>query len=167
MAEGSYPPKERVNIVYKPATGGAKEEVELPFKIIAMGDYTLKPDTTPLGERKPQNVNKDTFNGVMREQNLGLTMTVPNRLSENEKDTELSVHLRLESLKDFEPGRVIEQIPELAKLLELRQALSALKGPLGNMPAFRKAIQDILKDETARSRLLRELNVENVEEEAN
>ena len=29
--EGSVAPKERVNIVYKPATGGAQAEVELPL----------------------------------------------------------------------------------------------------------------------------------------
>ena len=29
---GSVAPKERVNIVYKPATGGAQAEIELPMK---------------------------------------------------------------------------------------------------------------------------------------
>ena len=30
--EGTVAPKERVNIVYRPATGDAQEEVELPLK---------------------------------------------------------------------------------------------------------------------------------------
>ena len=34
--EGSIAPKERVNIVYRPATGDAKEEVELPLKVLVM-----------------------------------------------------------------------------------------------------------------------------------
>ena len=42
--EGSVAPKERVNIVYKPATGDAKEEVELPLKMLMIGDYTGRPD---------------------------------------------------------------------------------------------------------------------------
>ncbi len=33
----------------------------------------------------------------------------------------------------------------MTKLLELREALVALKGPLGNVPAFRKAIQSVLE----------------------
>jgi len=45
--EGSVAPKERVNIVYKPATGGAQEEVELPLKLMMLGDYTLRADDTP------------------------------------------------------------------------------------------------------------------------
>ena len=36
--EGSVAPKERVNIIYKPATGNAQEEVELPLKILMVGD---------------------------------------------------------------------------------------------------------------------------------
>ena len=32
--EGSVAPRERVNIVYKPATGDAQEEKELPLKLL-------------------------------------------------------------------------------------------------------------------------------------
>jgi bis(5'-nucleosyl)-tetraphosphatase (symmetrical) len=49
--EGSVAPKERVNIVYKPATGNAQEEVELPLKIMMLGDYTQRSDAT-LPEKK-------------------------------------------------------------------------------------------------------------------
>ncbi len=38
--DGSVAPKERVNIVYRPATGDAQAEVELPLKLLVMGDYT-------------------------------------------------------------------------------------------------------------------------------
>jgi type VI secretion system protein ImpB len=39
----------------------------------------------------------------------------------------------------------------------LRTALTALKGPLGNVPAFRKKLTDILKDDDAREKLIQEL----------
>ena len=42
--EGSVAPKERVNIVYRPATGDAKEEIELPLKLLVIGDFTQRPD---------------------------------------------------------------------------------------------------------------------------
>ena len=67
---------------------------------------------------------------------------------------------KFDTLKDFEPEQVVNQVPELRKLLELRQALMALKGPLGNVPAFRKAIQGILDDEGAKSQLLAELGLD-------
>ena len=46
--EGSVAPKERINIKYSPSTGDAQEEVELPLKMMMMGDYTLRADDTPL-----------------------------------------------------------------------------------------------------------------------
>ena len=83
-------------------------------------------------------------------------MGVPNKLEE-EAEGDLAVNLNIESMKDFTPEAVAEQIPELKALLELREALSALKGPLGNVPAFRKKIQELVTDEDARNKLLAEL----------
>ena len=157
--EGSVAPKERVNIVYKPATGDAQEEIELPLKLMMLGDYTLRTDDRPLEDRKPINVDKDNFNEVMRKQDLSLDMNVANKLSGEEND-EMPVSLKFGSLKDFQPENVARQVPELSKILEVREALTALKGPLGNVPAVRKMIQSALTDEDARDKLLKELNID-------
>jgi type VI secretion system protein ImpB len=156
--EGSVAPKERVNIVYKPATGNAQEEVELPLKILMMGDYTGRPDSTPVEERKAINVDKDNFNDVMGKQNLSLSANVADKLSET-PGGEMSVTLKFSSLADFGPEGLVNQVPELRKLLELRSALSALKGPLGNIPAFKKKIQGLLGNAEARQKLMGELGV--------
>ena len=157
--EGSVAPKERINIVYKPATGDAQEEIELPMKQLIMGDFTFRPDARSLEDRKPINVDKDNFNEVMRKQDLGVSFSVPNRLSDQEGD-ELPVSLRLETLADFGPESVARQVPELKKLTDLRDALTALKGPLGNVPGFRKKMQELLQDDEARERLIKELGME-------
>ncbi len=157
--EASVAPRERVNIVYRPATGDAQEEVELPLKLLVMGDFTGKPDDRPLEEREPINIDKDNFDEVLKAQGIGLNITVPNKIS-GEPDDEMSVDLTFESMKDFNPEEVAKKVPELNKLLELREALTALKGPLSNIPAFRKKIQELVKDETARERLLKELGLE-------
>lgn len=157
--EGSVAPKERVNIVYKPATGNAKEEIELPLKLMMVGDYTLRNDDTEIQDREAVNVNKDNFNDVMANQRLNLQITVPNKLSGEEGD-EMSLKLDVNSLRDFEPENVVRQVPELAKLLELREALTFLKGPLGNVPAFRKQIESLLGDDDSRQKLMAELGIE-------
>jgi type VI secretion system protein ImpB len=157
--EQSVAPKERVNITYKPATGNAKEDVELPLKLLMLGDYTGRPDPRPLEDRKPINVDKDNFQKVMSEQKLSLSMNVKNRLSENEDD-DLTVNLKFRRLSDMEPEAIANQIPELKKLLDLRAALTALKGPLGNEKAFRNKIQQILSDPAQRNRLVTELGLQ-------
>ncbi|HHM04778.1 MAG TPA: type VI secretion system contractile sheath small subunit [Gammaproteobacteria bacterium] len=156
--DGSIAPKERVNIVYKPATGDAQSEVELPLKLMMIGDYTQRADDTPVEERKPVSVDKDNFNDVMRSMQLSIDINCPNRLS-GEEGEELAMSLRFESLKDFDPENVLKQVPELNQLLELRQALVALKGPLGNVPAFRKKIEATLSDEGAKEKLMSELGI--------
>ena len=78
--EGSVAPKERVNIVYKPATGGAQAEIELPLKMMMLGDFTTRADATPLEERKTVQVDKDNFNDVMSQHKLGRHFNVPDKL---------------------------------------------------------------------------------------
>jgi len=156
--EASVAPKERVNITYKPATGDAKEERELPLKILSMGDFTGRADDRTIEERKPVNVDKDNFNDVMEAHKLALDLTVADKLS-GEDDAEMAVSLKFDTLKDFGPERIAEQVPELRQLLQLRSALNALKGPLGNLPSFRKKLQGLLGDEEARKRLMDELGI--------
>jgi type VI secretion system protein ImpB len=156
--EGSVAPKERVNIVYKSATGDAQEEVELPLKILMVGDYMGRQDNRPVEERKPINIDKSNFSKVMAEQNLSVDITVPDKLS-GEKDAQLGMKLSFKSLADFEPDALVNSVPELKKLVELRAALTALKHPLGSVPAFRKKLQALLGDDAARQKLTSELGL--------
>jgi type VI secretion system protein ImpB len=154
--DGSVAPRERVNIQYKPATGGAQEEKELPLKLLVMGDFTLGNEDTPLEDRKPVNVDKDNFNEVMKNHNIKIDVNVKNTLAGKEGE-ELSSSLKFSTLKDFDPDAIARQVPELNKMLELREALAALKGPMGNFPAFRKKIQQIVGDDATREKILKEI----------
>ena len=157
--ESTVAPKERVNIVYKPSLDGAQEDVELPLKMLVLGDFTGSPDSRPVEQREPVNVDKDNFNDILRAQNIGLNVSVPNRLA-TEAGQDMNVQLAVSSMKDFGPEAIVQQVPELQRLLELREALRALKGPLANVPEFRKKIQDLIKDDTTRQRLLAEIGIE-------
>jgi type VI secretion system protein ImpB len=157
--EGTVAPKERINIKYRSEHGGVQESVELPFKMMVVGDFTQRQDDRVIEERKPISVDKDNFDEVLRNQKVSVDFSVPNRLSE-EEDAEMKVNLKFDSIKDFTPENVARQVPELKKMLELREALVALKGPLGNVPAFRKAIETILENEEQRKLVLGELKLE-------
>lgn len=157
--EGSIAPKERINVTFKPATGGAQEGIELPLKLLTIGDYTHRRDERKIEDRKPIGIDKMSFDEVLAKQELNLTLSVPNRLQEGSETQELAVQLRVNSMKDFNPASLVEQVPELSKLMELRGALVALKGPLGNAPAFRKAIEGVLANDDSRRRVLDELGL--------
>lgn len=157
--EGSVAPKERINVTFKPATGGAQEEIELPLKLMVLGDFTQRADDRKIEERKPISIDKNSFDEVLAKQELNLTFAVPNRLQDDAEGDDMAVQLRIHSMKDFNPANVVDQVPELKKLMELRDALVALKGPLGNAPAFRKAIESVLADDDSRDRVLGELGL--------
>jgi|SRR3990172_9153594 len=157
--EPSIAPKERVNIVYRSQTSGAQEETELPLKILMVGDYTGRPEERPVEELRPINVNKENLAEVMAKQGLRVEAEVADRLS-GRSDATLAVNLTFQKLDDFAPEGIVNQVPELKRLLELRGALTSLKHPLGNIPAFRKKIQALLGDEAAREKLMKELGLE-------
>ena len=157
--EGSVAPKERINITFKPATGGAEEQIELPLKLLVIGDFTQRPDARPVEDRTPIDIDADTFFDVMKAQNLALSMTVPNKLDPANPNGMLAVNLKFNSLDDFTPDNIVSNVPELTKLLELRGALKALKGPLGNVPDFRNKLQSLVTDPATRAKLLTELGL--------
>lgn len=159
MADGSVAPKERVNIVYKSNTGDQTEDVELPLKLLMVGDYAGREGDDVVEDRIPININKDNFDDVMTGMKLGMDLNVNNTLSEDDSEP-MPVHLTVKAMKDFSPERVAEQVPELNSLLQMRAALLALKGPLGNVPAFRKTIQSILNDDDSRSQIMAELGLD-------
>ena len=148
MAQGSYQseiPASRVNIKYVKYVGDASEEVELPLKLLLVGDYTQREDDTPVEDRKRISINKNNFAAVMKEQDLSLNYSVKNVLSGEEGD-EMNVNLKIEGLKDFLPENIARQVPELNVLLEVRKLLQDLKGRVVNNTEFRRELDRILQD---------------------
>lgn len=161
--EGSVAPKERINIKYVPAAGDTQAELELPLKMVVVGDFKGHPEETQIEEREAVNVDKNNFTSVMRESNLSISTSVPNKMTDK-ADEPLPVELSFKSLADFSPDAIANQVPELKKLVELREALVALKGPLGNIPAFRSRLQELLASEDSREKLLAELELVSADE---
>ncbi|ECE0825670.1 type VI secretion system contractile sheath small subunit [Salmonella enterica subsp. enterica] len=156
---GSVAPKERINISYIPKTDGEPSEVELPLNMLIVGDTGNSQETAPFDERQMVSIDKHSFNSVMAEASISLNFAVPASLKDDAKDgDEMNISLEIKSLNDFSPDNVAKQVPELNKLLELREALTALKGPLGNLPAFRAQLQALLENEESREQLLREIS---------
>ncbi|MGB5918929.1 type VI secretion system contractile sheath small subunit [Arcobacter sp.] len=162
MNKQSESPKERINVTYKPATGDVQEDVEIPFKITLLGEYNPNEEKKPVEEIKAIKVDKSNFNDVLKGQNLSVSFNVENKLVK-EEDSSLGVNLKINTIKDFSPENVVENIPEMKVLMELRKSLMALKGPLGNVPAFRKAIESAISNKEERDKLMSELNLDSKE----
>ncbi|AIT10255.1 type VI secretion protein [Candidatus Francisella endociliophora] len=157
--EGSVAPKERINIKYR-SHGDKTEEKELPLKLLAVGDFTQREDETSVEDRKAVNINKNNFDSVLKSYNVSLDMAVKNKLDEDQEDSDVAINLKFNSMKDFDPDAIVDQVEELKKLKQLREALVALKSPLGNVPKFRRKLQNLVKDKESLEKLCQELGID-------
>lgn len=158
MASNSFQnevPKARINIKLDLHTGGAQKKVELPLKLMVMGDYSNGREQRPLSERSKVNVNKNNFDSVLADFAPTLKLAVDNTLVGD--GTDIGVALGFHSMKDFEPEQVARQIPQLRALLAMRNLLRDLKSNLLDNATFRHELERILKDEALSDELRTEL----------
>src|SRR5512140_1154519 len=94
-------PPARINLFLEVLQGDDKKKMELPLRLLALGDYSQSGSTTPLGEREKININKDNFQQVMKSMNLNLDLVVPDRLKGG--DAESKVNIKMDDLGSFEP----------------------------------------------------------------
>lgn len=158
MASNSFQnevPKARINIKLDLHTGGAQKKIELPLKLMLMGDYSNGREVRPLSERGKVNINKNNFDSVLADFNPRLKLAVENTLADD--DSETSVELAFSRMKDFEPEQVARQIPQLRALLAMRNLLRDLKSNLLDNATFRHELERILKDDSLSDELRAEL----------
>ena len=158
MASSSFQnevPKARVNIKLDLHTGGAQKKVELPLKLLVLGDYSNGKEQRPLSERSKIDINKNNFNSGLGEFQPSIKMAVPDTLAGDGTDT--AVSLTFNDMKDFEPEQVARQIPQLRALLAMRNLLRDLKSNLLDNATFRRELENILKDDAVSDELRAEL----------
>ena len=138
--------KPRVHITYEVETEGAAEVKELPFVIGVMGDFSGDPteELKPLAERKFIQIDRDNFDAVMQRMSPGLKLRVENTLKGD--GSEMPVELKFESMDDFEPGRVVQQVEPLRKLLETRNKLRDLMSKADSSEKLESLLEQILQD---------------------
>jgi type VI secretion system protein ImpB len=152
----------RVHISYDVETGGAIQKKELPFVMGVFGDFSGNPaESLPkLKERKFVEVNPDNFDDVLKSMKPRLQFTVDNLLSDEPDAGKLGVELKFESMDDFSPDRVAQQVDPLRKLLDLRQQLADLRGSLQGNDKLEEVLQETLTSDEKLKKLKSELTPE-------
>ncbi|HEY1698014.1 MAG TPA: type VI secretion system contractile sheath small subunit [Polyangiaceae bacterium] len=143
-------PAGRLRIVCKPS--GDEAEIELPLRMLFVGDFMGR-DDRPVEDRVPVRVDRDSLGKVLAAHAPRLDLTVTSA-----EGRAVRAPLVFRSLADFGPDAIAEQIPETARLLAVRDALTRLKEG-GDVAAFRKTLDELLEDPAARARLLSSLGL--------
>ncbi len=151
--------KPRVHITYEVETEGAKVQRELPFVMGVLGDFSGKPTQPlkPLKDRKFIQIDRDNFNEVMARMTPGLEFRVANTLKGD--GSEMAVKMKFEGLEDFDPGRVVQQVEPLKKLLETRDKLRDLLTKVDRSDELENLLERILQSDDQIKKLSEELGV--------
>ncbi|SUJ09944.1 type VI secretion system contractile sheath small subunit [Serratia marcescens] len=144
-------PKARVNIKLDLHTGGAQKKVELPLKLLIVGDYGNGTEQRTVSEREKIDINKNNFDSVLAEFSPNVNLTVENTLVGDGSEDNVSLTFR--EMSDFTPEQVARQIPQLKAMLAMRNLLRDLKANLLDNQAFRKELEKILLDPMLSARL--------------
>jgi type VI secretion system protein ImpB len=152
--------KPRVHITYDVETGDAMEKRELPFVMGVLGDFSGQPTSKlpPLRDRKFVQIDRDNINDVLKKMTPGLNMRVENTLAGD--GSELGVQLKFESMEDFEPARVANQVEPLKKLVETRNQLRDLLAKVDVSSDLEATLEEVLKNTENVAKLAEELGIE-------
>jgi len=155
--------KPRVHITYEVETEGAQIERELPFVMGIMGDFAGDPSEPlkPLAERKFVQIDRDNFNDVMARIQPGLNIKVDNTLAGD--GSQMAVNLKFNSLDDFEPTKVAEQVPALKAMLETRAKLRDLMSKVDRSDELEGLLEQVLQDKDKLDKLSAELGLDKKE----
>lgn len=155
--------KPRVHISYEVETEGAQIERELPFVMGIMGDFAGDPSEPlkPLAERKFVQIDRDNFNDVMARIQPGLNIKVDNTLAGD--GSQMAVNLKFNSLDDFDPAKVAEQVPALKAMLETRAKLRDLMSKVDRSDELEGLLEQVLQDKDKLDKLSSELGLDKKE----
>jgi len=136
----------RVHITYDVEIGDAIEMKELPFVVGVLADLSGKPEEplARLRDRKFVDIDRDNFNDVMKGAKPRVAFKVNNKLTDD--DSKMAVELRFNSMDDFEPEQVVNQVEPLRKLLEIRRQLSDLLAKTDGNDKLNERLQDIISN---------------------
>ncbi|MGO9599197.1 MAG: type VI secretion system contractile sheath small subunit [Isosphaeraceae bacterium] len=149
--------KPRVHITYEVETEGARVLRELPFVMGVLGDFSGKPTQPlkPLRDRKFIQIDRDNFDEVMARMTPGLEFRVANTLKGD--GSEMAIKLKFDGLEDFDPGRVVQQVEPLRKLLETRDKLRDLLTKIDRSDELESLLERVLKSDEEIKKLSAEL----------
>ena len=153
----------RVHITYDVETEGAQVRKELPFVVGVIGDFSGKPyePLKPLRDRKFIQIDRDNFDDVMKRMTPGAEFKVDNTLAGDE--SQMAVSLKFNSMEDFEPGSIVDQVEPLRKLLAVRNKLRDLMSKVDRSEELESLLEEVLQNTEKLSALAGELGREKKE----
>lgn len=122
MMQTSTPFWDRFNFTYQAL--GTDAELQLPLKLLILGDFSAQMDKEADPALLPVTIDQGSFNRVLAAQKIQLSIEVLQPLDHGKFDIEM-VEIPLQTMEDFTPEHLVENIPYLGLHLTLIRELQS------------------------------------------
>ena len=158
--ERSEIPKSRITLTYRIPQGIEKKELELPLRLVVMGNLSgskdgknqSKDQKLDLDKRPIRRLDGKNLNSVMKDMNLQVTYKVKDCIdpgTDSANPNMLEGNLPITGMKSFAPAEIAKNVPKIKNLLELKKLLLEAQAHIDNSKEFRGDLKEIGKDRAA------------------
>lgn len=141
-------PKSRITLTYKTEVNGEPGVVDLPLRLMVLGDFSKgssKDRKMELDERNLRSLDGSNFNSLMKDMDIGVEMVVPDKINPDGQD--LRVKLKLDNLNSFSPEEVAKQVPQIRSLVLLKKLLEEIQSNVANKKEFATLLNKLFSSE--------------------
>jgi type VI secretion system protein ImpB len=139
----------RVQITYDLQVEGGLKPKDLPFVIGVISNLSGHKNKKPQKIKQCQflTIEKENLNSTIQKIAPEISFNVENTLEKN--GSTLPVHLSMNSMADFTPGKIAENHPTLSKLLEVRKKLIDLQSKVDSNEPLELILKKLVDNESA------------------
>src|SRR6185437_4740138 len=97
-------PKSRITLTYRTNVNGEPEDVQLPLRLLIMGDLskgTSKDQKVDLDHRNIRQLDGKNLNQVMKDMQMAVSFTVGNKI-DPDRSAEIDVTVPINSMRSFQ-----------------------------------------------------------------
>ena len=152
-------PRSRINLRYRTEISGAGQMLELPFRLMIMGDLSCGSSVDReigFDGRRLRSLTDKNPDSLMENMRMSLNFKVPNRIDPS-TDESMELSIPIKNRRSFSPDQVAHSIPKVRALLMLRKLLLEMQANIDNRKELRRLIQDIWSNPDSIQALEKEL----------
>lgn len=141
-------PKSRITLTYKTEVDGEPAVVDLPLRLLVLGDFSngsSKDRKLELEERNLRSLDGSNVGEIMKDLGIKLDTVVADKITPNEQN--MRVQLNIDSLKSFSPEEVAKQVPQIRSLVLLKKLLEEIQSNVANKKEFANLLSKLFSSE--------------------
>jgi len=152
-------PKSRLTLRYKTEVNGQLEDQSLPLRLLVEGDFSLgssKDRAVDLEERRLRNLDGANTDAVMKDMGMSLKFAVANKI-DPELAEDMDVEIPIDSMNSFSPDKIVNHVPKLKGLIQMKTLLEEVVSNVDNRKEFRKLLTELMSNEEALAKMMEDL----------